>query len=246
LTITRSASRRAPSRKPEKETTATTVYHALKRDIVRGTFVPGHKLLIDQIVERYSAGINPVREALNRLSSERLVDREDQRGFFVPPISLEDYRDIVRTRCWVEGKALEESIRNRTEAWEDAVILATHRLQNTPIHFYEHTEPGMPPPDNNLWEERHRTYHRALIANCGSKHLLRFADELLLLAERYRFISMANSYPRRRSTDEHQTIVDAALAGDIEKAVEALQSQYLLTLKIYEQTMTSEGQLLRE
>ncbi|NVP56938.1 GntR family transcriptional regulator [Mycoplana rhizolycopersici] len=234
------APRRATPRRVEKETAATTVYHALKRDIVHGVLEPGHKLLIDQIAERYSAGTNPVREALNRLSSERLVDREDLRGFFVPPISLDDFRDIVRTRCWVEGKALEESIRNRTEAWEDAIILANHRLQNTPIHYYEHTEPGMPPPDNSPWEERHRTFHRALIANCGSRHLLRFADELMLLGERYRFISMANSYPRRRSVDEHQAIVDAALAGDTKRAVEALQGQYQLTLKIYEETMSGE------
>lgn len=144
----------------------------------------------------------------------------------------------MQTRCWVEGKALAESIRNRTEAWEDAVILATHRLQNTPIHYYEHTELGMPLPDNSLWEERHRIYHRALIANCGSRHLLRFAGELMLLGERYRFISMANSHPRRRSSEEHQTIVDAALAGDTERAVDALQGQYLLTLQIYEETMS--------
>src|SRR5690606_32275483 len=118
-----SDSRSAQTRKVERETTATIVYNALKHDIVHGILPPGHKLLIDQLSERYGIGTNPVREALNRLSSELLVDRVDQRGFSVPPISLEDFRDIVNTRCWVEGKALEESIRNRTEAWEDAIIL---------------------------------------------------------------------------------------------------------------------------
>lgn len=221
----------------ERETTATVVYYAIKQDIVHGVLPPGSKLLIDQIGERYSAGTNPVREALNRLSSERLVDRVDQRGFSVPPISLDDFRDIVQTRCWVEGKALEESIRNRTEAWEDAIILATHRLKQTPIHFFDGEDPNQPLPDNTNWEDRHRIYHRSLIANCGSRHLLHFAEELMLLAERYRFISMANSFPRRRSVDEHQEITDAALAGDSVRAVEALQGQYKLTLKIYEETM---------
>ncbi|MDO5604490.1 MAG: GntR family transcriptional regulator [Paracoccus sp. (in: a-proteobacteria)] len=219
-------------------TTATIVYNAIKLDIVHGVLAPGHKLLIDQIGERYSAGTNPVREALNRLSSERLVDRIDQRGFSVPPISLADFRDIVQTRCWVEGKALEESIRNRTEEWEDAIILATHRLKQTPVHFYDSNDPDQLPPDNTNWEDRHRTYHRSLIANCGSKYILHFSEELMLLAERYRFISMANSFPRRRSVDEHQEIADAALAGDIKRAVDALQGQYRLTLKIYEETMS--------
>ena len=237
MTKTTNVPRRDPARRVERETSATLVYKAVKHDIVQGILEPGHKLQIDQIAERYSAGTNPVREALNRLSSERLVDREDQRGFFVPPLSLEDFRDIVQTRCWVEGRALEISIRNRTDAWEDAIILATHRLKVTPIHYGEDAAPGTPPPDNALWEERHRIFHRALIANCGSQHLLRFAAELMLLSERYRFISMANSFPRRRSADEHQAIVDAALAGDIEAAVAALQGQYLLTLQIYEEIM---------
>jgi GntR family carbon starvation induced transcriptional regulator len=233
-----SDSRSAQTRKVERETTATIVYNALKHDIVHGILPPGHKLLIDQLSERYGIGTNPVREALNRLSSELLVDRVDQRGFSVPPISLEDFRDIVNTRCWVEGKALEESIRNRTEAWEDAIILATHKLVNTAVCFFEGNDPDETPPDNSLWEERHRIYHRALIANCGSRHLLHFADELMLLAERYRFISMANSYPRRRSGEEHQVITDATLSGNAKDAVEALQNQYRLTLKIYEEIMS--------
>jgi len=237
MTRMTNAPRPTASRRAERETSATLVYKAVKHDIVQGILEPGHKLQIEQIAERYSAGTNPVREALNRLSSERLVDREDQRGFFVPPLSLEDFRDIVQTRCWVEGQALEVSIRNRTEAWEDAVILATHRLKATPILYNEDTPPGATPPDNALWEERHRIYHRALIANCGSQHLLRFAAELMLLSERYRFISMANSFPRRRSVDEHQIIVDAALSGDIATAVAALQGQYLLTLQRYEEIM---------
>lgn len=234
---------RGDARRPEKETAATAIYHALKRDIIKGALNPGDKLLIDQLAERYSASTNPVREALNRLSSERLVDREDQRGFFVPPISLEDFRDIVHTRCWLEGKALEESIRNRTELWEDALIIANHRLQHTPIAYHDAGGPPVPdaaPPDNAVWEERHRIFHRALIANCGSPHLLRFCAELMLLGERYRFISMANSYPRRRSNEEHQSIVDAALSGDTVTAVQRLQSQYLLTLRIYEETMSGD------
>ena len=72
------------------------------------TLRPGQKLLIDFISERYGAGLNPVREALNRLSSEGLVERKDQRGFFVPPVSIEGWRELVKTRCWLEGKALEE------------------------------------------------------------------------------------------------------------------------------------------
>ncbi|WP_424926946.1 GntR family transcriptional regulator [Amaricoccus tamworthensis] len=218
----------------EKLTAATSVYHAIKTDIIRGTLSPGHKLRIDQIAARYQVGTNPVREALNRLSSERMVDREDLRGFFVPPISREHFRELVKTRCWLEGKALEESIRNRTVEWEENVILANHRLKRTSLVFADDLPEGSNPPDNSEWEDLHRAFHVTLISNCGSASLLRFCDELMTQIERYRFISMSNSYPRRQSGNEHQGIVDATLDGDIDLAVKRLTDQYKLTLAIFE------------
>ena len=78
----------------EKTTAATAVYRQLRQDILKGNFKPGQKLQIDQVATRYGSGTNPVREALNRLSSEHLVDRHDQRGFFVPPLSMERLREL--------------------------------------------------------------------------------------------------------------------------------------------------------
>jgi len=94
----------------EKMTAATAVYQELRQDLLKGEFKPGQRLQIDALAERYDVGTNPVREALNRLSSERLVDRHDQRGFFVPPISIDGLRELVKTRCWLETVAVQESI----------------------------------------------------------------------------------------------------------------------------------------
>lgn len=223
-------------KKLEKQTAATSVYHALKRDIVQGLLGPGDKLQIDQIASRYGAGTNPVREALNRLSAERLVDREDLRGFFVPPISIAFFRELVKTRCWLEGKALSESIIHRNEAWEDAIVLANHRLQRTPPQVSEVVGETAVITINPEWELRHSALHRALIANCGSSIVLTFCDDMMIQNERYRHIAMAHSFPRRRNNDEHQEIVDATLHGNIDHAVDCLTHHYQLTLKIFEKT----------
>ncbi len=231
----------------EKTTAATLVYRKLKRDLLRSTFGSGERLMIEQIAMRYGAGTNPVREALNRLAAERMVDREDQRGFSVPTLTIEHFRDIVKTRCWLEGRALAESIRNRTDAWEDGIVLSHHRLRRTPFLFGADAENA---DDNREWEIRHRQFHLALISNCGSQWLLRFCEELMDQAERYRYISDTNTFPRRDSEEEHRLIVDAALAGDADQAVKHLVAQYELTLDLYEakvhtattgQTVTDEG-----
>jgi DNA-binding GntR family transcriptional regulator len=224
----RSLGGRTRSRSAEKATTATLVYEKLRSDILQGTLKPGEKLAIDQISARYGAGLNPVREALNRLSSEQLVDRHDQRGFFVPPISMASLRELVKTRCWLEGKALRESILNRNQAWEDGVVLAFHHLSREPLRLPE--DGG----SNVAWEVKHRAFHLALIANCGSSWLIAFCNEMMDHAERYRYISMASTYPRRKSLDEHRAIMEAAVDGDADAAEGELVAQYQLTLQLLE------------
>ena len=229
----RPAGEKAAGEKPtgEKPTAATLVYGQLKRDLLRGLHEPGSRLQVEATAHHYGVSTNPMREALNRLAAERLIDREDQRGFSVPALSLDHFRELVKTRCWLEGKALVESIANRSEAWEDGVVLSLHRLLRTRFVDGAQLDVDL---DNSAWESRHRQFHLALIANCGSRWLLRFCEELMDQAERYRYISDIRSYPRRDSETEHRLIADAAIAGDAGLAVERLTAQYELTLRLYE------------
>jgi GntR family transcriptional regulator, carbon starvation induced regulator len=213
----------------KKTTAATFVYDNLRNDILRGDFHPGQRLQIESVASRYGVGTNPVREALNRLSSERLVDRHDQRGFFVPPVSVADLTELVATRCWLEGKALELSIANKDQAWEEKLVLAHHRLTRANWNL-----PGHGVPQNTNWEDCHRAFHLSLIANCGSKRLSSFCEELMYQAERYRHIAIAATYPMRLLKDEHKGIMDAAIEGDATLAVERLTEHYKLTLHILE------------
>ncbi|HEX2018201.1 MAG TPA: GntR family transcriptional regulator [Aurantimonas sp.] len=222
-----------PLQKPsDKTTSATMVYQKLRRDILNGTMKPGQKLQIDQVAQRYDSGINPVREALNRLSAERLVDRRDQRGFFVPPLTLKAFRELVQSRCWIEALALEQSIMNRTQAWEDELITTHYRLDREPVRLA-----GEDGGDNSAWEERHRAFHNALIGNSGSSWVTSFCHDMMDHAERYRFASMSGSYPRRDSREEHRLIMEATIDGDIATATGRLTAHYRLTLqRLEEQT----------
>lgn len=221
----------------DKATSATIVYRDLKRDLLRGLHEPGSKLQIEPTAQRYGTTTNPMREALNRLASERLVDREDQRGFSVPALSLDHFRELVKTRCWLEGKALRESIANRSEAWEDDVVLSLHRLLRTPFIAGAELDANL---DNSAWESRHRQFHLALIGACGSRWLLRFCEELMDQSERYRYISDMRNARRRDAETEHRQIADAAIGGDVELAVQRLTAQYELTLHLYDSQVSAD------
>lgn len=61
-----------------------------------------------------------------------MVQRREQRGFVVADISADGLAEITQTRCWLEEIALRESIAAHGTAWEEALVLAHHRLAKTP------------------------------------------------------------------------------------------------------------------
>ena len=73
-------------------------YDRIRRDILNGSLFPDERLQIDTVSQRYAIGAVPIREALNRLSSEGLVERRSHRGFCVASISLADLSELVQTR----------------------------------------------------------------------------------------------------------------------------------------------------
>ncbi|WP_192258128.1 GntR family transcriptional regulator [Mesorhizobium caraganae] len=205
-----------------KSTLATTVYQQLRDDLLRGVYESQSKLRVEWVVSRYGAGTSPVREALNRLASEGLLGRHDQRGFFIMPVSAEELEELTRTRCWLEELALRESIVNRTGEWEEQLVLALHRLARAQRRL-----PQDPSSNNPEWEKLHRAFHRALIGGCRSHWLSDFCDQLSDQASRYRLISRGDC--ERDEIGEHRLIAERAVDGDAEGAVEALLNHYRLT-----------------
>lgn len=205
-------------------------HERIRRDILNGELFPGDKLQIEAISERYGIGIAPVREALNRLSSEGLVERKSQRGFFVTEISMTSLEELVKTRIWLETLALRESIRNATEEWEEQLVLAYHRLARTQRRMP--SDSGR--EQSEEWELLHKEFHLLLLDRCGSGWLLGFCSTMMDQAVRYRNLSM-NVHPsllrREGAAAEHQELLNAAIDRDAERACRLLADHYTTTLE---------------
>jgi hypothetical protein len=65
----------------ESKTLGEEVYGRLRSDLIAGRLLPETKLPFRQLSVRYGVGIAPLREALSRLASERLVQFEGNRGY---------------------------------------------------------------------------------------------------------------------------------------------------------------------
>ncbi|MEP3807096.1 MAG: GntR family transcriptional regulator [Marinomonas sp.] len=203
------------------ESMTSRAYSRLRDDIISGILKPGQKLKVEKLRQEYEVGSSPVREALSLLTSDHFVERMDQRGFRVASVSASEFGELLKTRCWLEERALRESIKNGQSGWEEQVVLATYRLSRVPRtedsdHFIANME----------WEKRHKHFHMTLISACGSSFLLKFCDQLYDQNVRYRQLSGKAAYPTRDVTAEHGAICDAVLARDEDLAAKLLISHY--------------------
>lgn len=196
------------------------VYDRLRRDILTGTLEPGLKLKIERLRDHYETGASPIREALSLLTSEGLVDRLDQRGFRVAEISLEAFEELLKTRCWLEERAVSESIANAGTEWEENLVLAHHRLTRTDRAAANDLQTTI------VWETAHKAFHMALLAACGSRPLLNFCEQLYDQNIRYRYVAVTSAYPKRDIGDEHLKIFEAAVTRDVGTTVGLLLRHY--------------------
>ena len=76
-------------------------------DLVRGeildcTLMPGEELREVELAKRYGVSKSPVRDAMQKLEFEGLVEIEPRRGHRVKPISVSDAEDILELRIILE------------------------------------------------------------------------------------------------------------------------------------------------
>jgi GntR family carbon starvation induced transcriptional regulator len=208
-------------------TIAESIYRRIRQDILWMQLAPGVALRSDELRSRYNVGISPLREALTRLASERLVTSVGQRGFRVAPLTVYDVEDTMTTRIVIERDALTRSIENGDIGWETAVVAAFHALSRDPI-------PKQPGAATEIWALHHRQFHMALISACGSRWQMELAGLLFDQAERHRMLRVKFAPQKKLKRDtvrEHKQIFDAALARDVAAAVRALERHYEATAK---------------
>ena len=200
------------------------VFSELRRQIIVGELPPGEKLKIDDLRSRLDVGASPVREALSLLTSDHMVERIDQRGFRVARASEDHFSDILQTRCWLEERALRESIAGGDQEWEERLVLAHHRLARKSRATTD--DPDSP----NTWEGLHKRFHMALIAACGSPILQRFCELLYDQNIRYRYLAAhSHGYGSRDVLREHAEILEATLERNADLAVARLLGHYRKT-----------------
>lgn len=204
-------------------TVGSTAYEQIKKDIIFGVLAPQTKLKLDAMKSQYSTSISTLRETFSRLASEGFVVAEEQRGFFVAPMSKEDLIEIANLRILLECTALKTSIELGDTEWEANLVAAYHKLHVT--------EQQMRDGDQSCkenWKRYDSEFHQAMINACNSTNLLALHAVLYNKYLRYQMSVLTNR--GTPAIKEHKAMFDAALKRDADKAQLTLEKHISLGL----------------
>lgn len=194
------------------------VYRKLRRLIIAGDIEPASKLKIEDLKTQLQAGASPIREALSLLTSDQLVERIDQRGFRTAAVSQVHFLEVLNLRCKLEEIALRGSIERGDDEWRQTLRSTADALS------------AVNREDAVQWERLHKAFHLHLLEACQSPILLRFCSQLYDQNIRYRNIALkAHEYHQRDVKAEHQSIVEATLDADADRASALLSQHYTRT-----------------
>ncbi|MET4575350.1 GntR family transcriptional regulator [Ottowia thiooxydans] len=225
----------------EEITLAEQAHRMLRRDIISGAIPAGQPLRLEYLKERYGISFSPLREALNRLHSERLVISTTSRGFRVAPFSEDEMWDAIETRIVIDCEALRRSLVRGDDEWEARLVASFHALMlATGRRIADTSDPEC--PDEIQLEERHHDFHRSLMAACGSRWLVDLSDQLYAQTERYRQPSLRDRSYWNLERDvgaEHRQLLDAAVARDAGLAAGLLARHYRETGRIVRRVLAS-------
>lgn len=192
-------------------TKADMAYEALRGEIVEGKFRPGDKINISSVARELQLSGIPIREALQRLESEGMVENTPHIGFRVTQPDFAKYTDVFAVRQLLEGEAAALCAKNITpESLKELRRLLEEMAVATQAE------------DIDLLTKLNYQFHHQVYSSCGNSTLVRLVDQVWSIYPRTR--SIFKIVPQRMTEvhPEHEAIYQAIKSGDSEGARRAL------------------------
>ena len=193
----------------QTQTLVDVAYKAIKKDITERILIPGQKVVIRELHERYGISETPIKQALNRLITEGLVESIPRKGIKVRSIQWEEVEEMMDVRLMIESyytrqivrtfksnadirQKLARNIEEHMKIIENAVNLSNH-FQN----YYLDQE-----------------FHQLFMECSGSKKIMRIYDSLGTHDYAYYIYGKQGKEETLAGVKEHEAIYNSLLAGD--------------------------------
>ncbi|MCX7802011.1 MAG: GntR family transcriptional regulator [Meiothermus ruber] len=186
-------------------------YSHLRGAILTGSLLPGARISEPGLAQELGISRTPVREALQRLAQEGLVELLPGKGARVRVLSAEEVREVYDVRALLEGEAAALAAQNATEAELDRLERLLQVLEALPKEAYAQQM------------QVDFDFHTALVEAAHNKTLARiYADLRSSLTLVRSFQQTQSQHPKTRQ--QHQAILAALKARNPAEAAEAARA----------------------
>jgi len=201
-------------RNTPKITLEDTIYANIRREITERVLLPGERINIKELAERYGASQTPVKLALNRLISENIIENFPRQGMHVKLVSTEEIEEIFDMRLMLDLYMTKQIITTVTYNEDVRNRLCKNVADHLEIISSEGYDSSL---DAYLENYRlDREFHEMYLKCTGSKKILdmfHYIDPFLYTNYIFRKQSREKDISGVR---EHEDILKAILAEDEE------------------------------
>jgi DNA-binding GntR family transcriptional regulator len=201
-----------PRKKKPAVSALSRAYKGLREVILDYEIKPGDRLNEVDLARKFSVSRTPLREALNRLAVERLLNFEPSVGYFRPTINLQEMVNLYELRLALESEGVrlaieragDEEIGELSRYWSDV---------NQDVH--RKSKPELIADDE--------LFHEKLV---GLSHNDELVHALRAVNARIHFIRWSGTSAQARAREfykEHLSLLDSIQKRDKEGSLEKLR-----------------------
>ncbi|WP_217645513.1 GntR family transcriptional regulator [Oceanisphaera psychrotolerans] len=185
-------------------------YNQLERMIIFRELEPGSMVSEKQLAESLGLGRTPVREALQRLSYERMAEIHPRRGIQIPAISVESQLKILEVRRDIEALCVSY-----------AASRATMQEKQQMLELASSLEACAKDKDDLTFASLLKQSHSLLVKAANNEYLQLAMAPLQGLSRRFWFAYKNDASDLAEASSLHATVLRAVSHTDAKAAVAA-------------------------
>lgn len=204
-------------REKERGETTEFVYNLLKEMIFEWRLSPGQKINISHLTREINISAIPLREALSRLNSEKLVVLEPNKGYYVSDIlNAEHMEKMLEARILFETHAVRNLIRSNNLSVTEEMSRLTEQMFSINIG----------PTNNKILDFTNldQQFHHLIIKAGGNSFLSEAYEGLHCHLHIGRFYHVRGEVDQTEAPSEHLEIIEAIKTRDVYRAEHAISS----------------------
>ena len=187
-------------------------YYRIRELIVTLELPPGSPVSERELMERLALGRTPIREALQALARERLVEVYPRRGMFVSRVDVRDLAGLSEVRLTLEPRAARLAAERATDADRATIAVLLKELD----HVRDQ-------PDERALIDLDQRIHRHIYECTHNPFLAATLNEYYVLTLRIWFLALDRVTRLQDAVREHRELLRAIRAGNAERAEEAMR-----------------------